>query len=56
MTPECTLTRAHQRRIENVLFHPVADFLLSTSSGNALTLWDIHKQEELMSKYIYISQ
>lgn len=49
MTPECTLTRAHQRRIENVLFHPVADFLLSTSSGNALTLWDIHKQEELMT-------
>jgi coronin-7 len=49
-TPECQLTRTHQRRIENVLFHPVADFLLSTSSGNAMTLWDIHKQQELMSK------
>jgi len=46
-TPECTLSRPHQRRIENIVFHPVADFLLSTSSGNAVTLWDVHKQQEL---------
>ena len=49
VNPECTLSRNHQRRIETVSFHPVADFLLTTSSGNAVTLWDIHKQQELTS-------
>ena len=48
-TPECSLSRQNQRRIENVVFHPVADFLLSTSSGNTISLWDIHKQQELTS-------
>ena len=53
--PECVLTRPLQKRVENVVFHPVADFLLSTSSGNAVTLWDVHKQQELTSMYyIYI--
>lgn len=56
-TPECTLNRAGQqaRRIENVVFHPVADFLLTTSSVNAMTLWDIHKQQEISSNVLFIS-
>ena len=54
-TPECSLSRAGQspRRIENVVFHPVADFLLSSTSGNAVTLWDIHKQQELSSNIYF---
>jgi len=46
-TPECVLSRPNQRRVENVVFHPVADFLLSTSSSNSVTLWDVHKEQEL---------
>lgn len=51
-TAECVLIRqqSNSRRIENVVFHPVADFLLSTTSANAVTLWDVHKQKELTSK------
>lgn len=49
-TPECTLKPGNSnnnKRVENVVFHPVADFLLATSAGTCVTLWDIHKQQEL---------
>ncbi|KAL0269016.1 UNVERIFIED_CONTAM: hypothetical protein PYX00_010761 [Menopon gallinae] len=43
--PECVLYSKMQRRVETVLFHPVADCLLSTTSYTALNLWDLTTQQ-----------
>ncbi len=47
LTPECTTSSKH-RRVETVCFHPTAEYLLSYTSQNAFTLWDILYNKELM--------
>lgn len=37
----------HNRRVENVVFHPAADQVLSTSSGTSATVWDISTNQSL---------
>lgn len=47
LTPECA-TSSKQRRVETVAFHPTAECLLSYTSQNALSLWDILHNKELL--------
>uniref|UniRef100_T1IM85 Coronin n=1 Tax=Strigamia maritima TaxID=126957 RepID=T1IM85_STRMM len=38
-----------QNRVENVLFHPTVDSLLSTSSHNVIRLWDVVKEKDILT-------
>lgn len=46
--PECTFSHK-QRRVETVGFHSTADFLLHSTSGGNVNLWDISTQQEVFS-------
>jgi coronin-7 len=43
---ECTFSH-HQKRVETVEFHPSADFLLSSTAGSCISLWDLMAQKSL---------
>lgn len=45
--PECSFSK--QKRIESVLFHPTADFLLSSASSTTISLYDLTEQKEVFT-------
>lgn len=49
--PECTFSHK-QRRVETVVFHPSADFLLTSTSYATVTLWDITTEKEMYCKFM----
>ncbi|XP_062514587.1 coronin-7-like [Corticium candelabrum] len=44
-TPETSL-KGHEKRVEGVLFHPTANDVLTSSSGNTVRVWDIQSSTE----------
>ena len=46
LSPECVTSSKH-RRVENVAFNPIAEYLLGYSAQNSLTLWDILYNKEV---------
>jgi len=47
LSPEVVTSSKH-RRVENVAFHPTAEYLLSYSSQNSINLWDVLYNKELL--------
>ena len=49
--PEYSLPQL-DKRVENVIFHPTADFLLTVGYFDTIKLWDIQKQREIYCEYL----
>ena len=53
--PKCTLTQ-EERRIENVLWHPLAEGILAVSTFKTLKVFDVNTQTAVYSKCMAIAK
>lgn len=49
--PEYSLPQ-FDKRVENVVFHPTTEFILSVAYYDTIKLWDILHQREIACKYL----
>ncbi|EER30505.1 predicted protein [Candida tropicalis MYA-3404] len=48
LKPSVSIKQAHDQRITKSIFHPINDYLVTSSSDKTWKLWDINNEKELM--------